>query len=351
MSSLSNSYIYQEDFCGFENDRRRSEEPTNFESLDLEYEGGSKIEEVQLRLDEIGPGNPNSNILNDKKFSKPKSKKQENILRQFISTKIIKKKSREQSILNPNKNKQIKRPGRPRKVDPKIINQANCTRKRGRESPKQERNSQKPPKKEYYRVKLIRGHKRIIRDILNSKVPIKTINRIKKNSEENKKAFEALKDFVMNNKDDLKDISRTSSGPLTDVESYYRKEYGVNYKEKVDAHRTFNNVFCDIYFQNLIVKDSYELYVNYLYAGHSAKELSSKFEFACCFKQKCSCLNTKWNELLEFSKKKLIECPKGMHVSYEFSQMDEPYSNEETDAIMDPFPSLSFNSFSPLNKN
>lgn len=325
------------DFCELGLHGNDIDDSTYIRTLHSDNESSKKDEIVELRLDEmdIEDSNPNASG-SPTKFPKPKSKKHDNILRNFISTKVIKKKkSQVQSKSTPNQKSEIKRPGRPKKLNPPISTQANCSKKPGRQPSKQVKNSQKPPKKEYYRVKLLRGQKRIIRDILKSKIPLKTINRFKKDCKESKDAYEELKKFIIANEADLINISKTNAGPLTDGESYFRKEHGDDFKKKVNTPKTFNNGFCDNYFQNATVRESYELYVDYLYAGHSAKELCSKFEFACCFKQNCACLHTKWDKLREYSKKKLIECPKGMQVFGESSQMDESYNNEDIDSSCD----------------
>jgi hypothetical protein len=245
----------------------------------------SKQVEVALNSEEILLKlipNTGKKSRGGKKVSKPKSKKKDNILRLFISAKKVKKGKKSKSL---------------------------------------------EPKKEYYRVKLIRGHKRIIRDILeNKKPPTKTINKLKANCANQREAYNKLFLFVRENWESLQFISSTSSGPLTDGECFFRKVYGDDYKEKVDGFRTFNNSFCDHYFSCPAVRESYELYVDYLYAGQTAKELGEKFEFICCSNYSCSCLTKKWKRLQKYSKEKLIECPKGLELSQD---LKKGFFNEE----------------------
>lgn len=132
------------------------------------------------------------------------------------------------------------------------------------------------PKKEYVRCKLIRGHKRAIRNAFIGKKAKKTINRI---NFKNKKQIAKLDEFTahaIQNRSILEEVSRPENGPKTD---------GISKKSKAnlkDSEKSFNNNYCRKYFLNSLTRESFILYCDVLFDGSSVNELCEKFDFSCC---------------------------------------------------------------------
>ena len=134
----------------------------------------------------------------------------------------------------------------------------------------------KIPKKEYIRCKLIRGHKRAIRNAFIGKKAKKTINRV---NLKNKKQIVKLNEFsthVNKRKHMLEEVSRPENGPKTD---------GISKRSKVEldnAEKSFNNTYCRNYFRSSLTRKSFKLYLDFLFNGSSVNELCDKFDFSCC---------------------------------------------------------------------
>lgn len=155
------------------------------------------------------------------------------------------------------------------------------------------------PKKEYVRIKTIRGHKKIIRQILiGVKYPPKTtINKIERNNFEQFEAWNLLMNNTKANSSALEKICQTHQGPLTDGKSYRNEE---NKGDQVQQEKTFNDAFIKNYFSNSAVVENFELYVDYLFANQSSKSLKKKFGFYCCATHGCNTCSDKWESLRVF---------------------------------------------------
>lgn len=224
------------------------------------------VENNLQALDSIFPGFCNTPKQISKGLKRPKSKKGQNELRVF------------KRISKPKKNKQS------------------------------QHGTEKEPKKEYVRVKLIRGHKRVIRKIISGviKPPTTTINKIERNNSEQ---FEAWKIFVNNteaNSSELKEICLTYNGPLTDGKSY-RKEKSKG--ERGKQEKTFNNTFSKEYFSRTAILENFKLYVDYLFASQSSQSLKTKFKFYCCKINACKTCTDKWERLHVFIRDFLTTSP------------------------------------------
>ena len=132
------------------------------------------------------------------------------------------------------------------------------------------------PKKEYVRCKLIRGHKRAIRNAFLGKKAKKTINRI---NLKNKKQIAKLNEFsthAYKNRFFLEEVSKPENGPKTDGIS---KKSLANFK---GSEKSFNNNYCRKYFLNYLTRESFKLYCDVLFGGSSLNDLCDKFDFNCC---------------------------------------------------------------------
>ena len=163
------------------------------------------------------------------------------------------------------------------------------------------------PKKEYLRVKLIRGHKRATRDAFLKKIPRKTINRVNLKNPNQKAAWEIFENFACNNRDILYETSKTINGPLTDGESENKRIYGDDFKKKVNKERTFNNQYCKAYFSDPIVRQSFALYIDVLFSDNSIESYCQKFNFVCCRNFHSEICVNKWNRLNIYAKAVLTD--------------------------------------------
>ncbi|CAG9310468.1 unnamed protein product [Blepharisma stoltei] len=131
------------------------------------------------------------------------------------------------------------------------------------------------PKKEYLRCQLIRGHKRINRNIMKLKFPKKTLNKLNELNDASVAAFDLLKKCFEKHREELSKISRTEEGPETDGKA---KRYEIKQK----SNRSFNHLFCKTYFEKFSVRESYHYYVSYLFSDFNLDSLCKKFGFRCC---------------------------------------------------------------------
>lgn len=138
------------------------------------------------------------------------------------------------------------------------------------------------PKKEYVRIKLLRGHKRATRVALNKIVPPRTtINRVDPKNDEQVAKWGVFNFFTHQNKDFFERISETDKGPLTDGEAKNKKRHGEHFRNVLQIERTFNNKFCSEYFADLRVRKSFSYYIEIIFKS-SPEELCKKFNFRCC---------------------------------------------------------------------
>ncbi|CAG9319803.1 unnamed protein product [Blepharisma stoltei] len=138
----------------------------------------------------------------------------------------------------------------------------------------------KPPKKEYLRCKLIRGHKRILRQLRKCVMPRKTLNRFDHSSHSARRLFDMLRSCYYRNAEELDRLSETSSGPITDGRAK-RKHTPLAHVEN-----SFNVTFCESYFSPASIRESYFLYVELVFSELNPEILCDKFDFWCCKKRR-----------------------------------------------------------------
>jgi hypothetical protein len=138
----------------------------------------------------------------------------------------------------------------------------------------------KAPKKEYIRCKLIRGHKRAIRQAIKKIHPTKTIHRVDELSEVEHKSWTKFCLHVLDNKAELIEKSKTENGPKTDGASK-RKQNIVS----LESQKSFNDDFCREYFSDNLTIESFGLYVDIIFANLDPENLIARFEFNCCDKK------------------------------------------------------------------
>lgn len=179
---------------------------------------------------------------------------------------------------------------------PNVLNEFLDMPKRPKKIPRKE------PKKEYYRIKLIRGHKRALRALYLRRIPTKTINKLVYGKIEQQEAWSIFESHFFNNHSILQQLSSTANGPLTDGKSKLQR---MHQKKTLIREKTFNNTYCEDYFSEFIVKESFILYIDYLCKGSTPKELCEKFGFFCCKGEHNDECEIKWEKLCVYSKTSL----------------------------------------------
>ncbi|OMJ71960.1 hypothetical protein SteCoe_29694 [Stentor coeruleus] len=133
----------------------------------------------------------------------------------------------------------------------------------------------KPPKKEYLRCKLIRGHKRAIRQLTKGIIPTATLHKFDIKNSKALSIWEKMKKIYDDNIQFFVHLSKTEAGPKTDGKA--RRQV---ISESIP--KSFNNNFCSEYFQPECVRESFYYYVLLIYAKFDAGLLIEKFQFFCC---------------------------------------------------------------------
>lgn len=119
------------------------------------------------------------------------------------------------------------------------------------------------PKKEYLRCKLIRGLKKTIRLLLQNSLPDK-IGNFSILTENVLTNWSSLYAFVVKKKDVLYELSSTKAMvPDTNIRSYNKK-------------------FCKLFFSSEEIRDSFGLYVEFIFTDLDPQRLCEEFKFQCC---------------------------------------------------------------------
>lgn len=158
------------------------------------------------------------------------------------------------------------------------------------------------PKKEYVRCKLIRGHKRAVRQIIAGQKPKTTIHKFDQQDSKSISIWLLLSRIIEQDLPIFEDTSKTESGPRTDGKSKRRLESLEN------SQRSFNGTFCKTYFQHPSIRESFSAYIDLIFSNFDPESLCEKFEFRCCREEKHSieCLE-KWTRLMNYLKIEMIE--------------------------------------------
>ncbi|OMJ95163.1 hypothetical protein SteCoe_1537 [Stentor coeruleus] len=133
------------------------------------------------------------------------------------------------------------------------------------------------PKKEYVRCKVIRGHKKMIRNIIDNKFPTKGIIKINSKDKKQLQLYRFFQDHYADHASDLDEISKTESGPLTDGKARRK-----NSKTKLDTENSFNNTFCKEYFTSQSVRESFCIFIELVFTKIDPDCLKERFGFSCC---------------------------------------------------------------------
>ncbi|OMJ75133.1 hypothetical protein SteCoe_25792 [Stentor coeruleus] len=157
------------------------------------------------------------------------------------------------------------------------------------------------PKKEYIRCKMIRGHKRILRQIMsNDTYPKEFIESTNYNSYR-QEYWNLLQSTFIKYKHILSEIIPVEVGPVNEIMK--RK------KMKIDhLKRSFNAEFCKEYLEKAETRESYFYYVEFLFSDFDCEKLIKRFGFKCCARDDhdLSC-TLKWLLLKHFCSQIMLE--------------------------------------------
>ncbi|OMJ87388.1 hypothetical protein SteCoe_10895 [Stentor coeruleus] len=152
----------------------------------------------------------------------------------------------------------------------------------------------KPPKKEYLRCKLIRGHKRAIRQLTKGVIPLATLHKFDINNTRALRIWERMRKIYDDNRCFFTEISKTEAGPNTDGKS---KRQG----DPDDNQKSFNLKFCQDYFLQECVRESFYFYALLIYSDFDINILIEKLQYFCCKENEhtIKCIE-KWIMLREY---------------------------------------------------
>ena len=155
-------------------------------------------------------------------------------------------------------------------------------------------------KKDNYRTKIIRAHKKAIRSALSPKNSIKTLNRI--NNFNQKDYWKIFKNHAQQNSQHLEMISMTKYGPKSDGNKRKSEE------QKLMAHNSYNGKYCSDYFSCEVTRTSFSLYCDYVFMSRSCDEFIKMLNYFCCKDNKHdeSC-EERWRMLEEYTRKTMVE--------------------------------------------
>ncbi|CAG9315041.1 unnamed protein product [Blepharisma stoltei] len=152
--------------------------------------------------------------------------------------------------------------------------------------------TEKTPKKEYIRLRVIRGHKKAHRQIFKNQTPL--INALHAfeptQNSQYPLIWRILSETCMRYKSTISQSCKTESGPATDGKSRKKIISG-------DEAKSFNNNFCRNYFSIPGVLESYFWYIELIFANKNPSVLCRKFEMFCCYGPHSNECTNKWQYL------------------------------------------------------
>ncbi|CAG9324002.1 unnamed protein product [Blepharisma stoltei] len=153
-----------------------------------------------------------------------------------------------------------------------------------------------PPKKEYLRCRLIRGQKRFIRKSLKKMAPLKGFDRVLLENSKSKSAYESSLEVCNRDREEMERISDTMNGPKTDGKSKRSKKSGHE-----EPQNSFNDTFCQNYFEDSNIKEHFYYYNEILFADFESKSLCERFDFKCCEGEHKDSCKSKWKLMKIFT--------------------------------------------------
>ena len=141
------------------------------------------------------------------------------------------------------------------------------------------------------KVLLIRGHKRILRNLYTGKNPADYLNFLDENNDQQASMFKSLTDHFVGNLKVLKKLSKTFNGPITEGKTQRKRN-----EDLTEVPKSFNKTFWRQYFSTDCIITSFKLYVDYLFSS-PISTLQKRFRFTCCHSQHDKSCEELWHQL------------------------------------------------------
>ncbi|OMJ84369.1 hypothetical protein SteCoe_14521 [Stentor coeruleus] len=157
------------------------------------------------------------------------------------------------------------------------------------------------PKKEYIRCKLIRGHKRVLRQIMANETYVKDLIENTNYHSCKQVYWGLLVNTFLKYKNILSEIIPVEVGPVNEIMK--RKKMRIEHLK-----RSFNAEFCQDYLEKIETRESYFYYVEFLFSDFDCEKLIKRFGFKCCNKEEhdSSC-SLKWLLLKNYCSSIVLE--------------------------------------------
>lgn len=157
------------------------------------------------------------------------------------------------------------------------------------------------PKKEYIRCKLIRGHKRILREIQAKENVPESLLQENSYSECKYHYWTCLVESFLKHREKFLEIMSVDAGPV----NVMMKKRNISTE---NLKRSFNADFCRDYLAEEETRKSYSLFINFLFCDLDCKRLNKRFGFRCCtsvnHKHLCQ---YKWSLMKKFCERIVLE--------------------------------------------
>lgn len=153
-------------------------------------------------------------------------------------------------------------------------------------------------RKDFYRSQHIRALKKSLRQLEVNKFPTANIHKI--TNTQQACLWQKLREVYLTHADSLRDVSRTTAGPLTDGRNK-REEDG-----EEDMPKTHNDSFVQQFFASPSVRIYHLLFCDLVFQA-SPQELCAKMHIGCCVESShTSECQLKWQGLKEYTQRGML---------------------------------------------
>lgn len=157
------------------------------------------------------------------------------------------------------------------------------------------------PKKEYIRCKLIRGHKRVLREIQDNENNLEALLQGCLYSDSKYYYWVLLTESFIMNREVFFKIIPVDAGPV----NVMMKKRNINTES---LKKSFNAQFCREYLEDEETRKSYSYYINFLFYDLDCERLRKRFGFRCCTSAKHKYLcQIKWMWLKKLCEQIVLE--------------------------------------------
>lgn len=155
------------------------------------------------------------------------------------------------------------------------------------------------PKKEYLRIRVIRGLKRAIRQVLDKQRSFTSMNSVEKDNPVAMYHWNLFKTAVKRNQNALQALAQPKLDTL-------EAKSPPKYEEFQDSYSCYNNAFCRDFLSNAAVQAVFGFYLNVLFADMQEEVLTSKFGFEAMADSALQ-RSWDWENLRQFLYKGMLE--------------------------------------------